>query len=128
MSVAYLDTSAYVKTIVAEPESKQLRACLQQWPERASCSLLRTEAVRALRRHGTGVTALARAGFSTLELVRLDDELLDAAADLGLELRSLDAIHVAAALSLGADLGALVTYDERMISAAQQLHLPVATP
>lgn len=128
MSVAYLDTSAYVKTMVAEPESKRLRAWLEQWPERASCSLLRTEAVRALRRHGAGATALARAGFSTLELVRLDDELLDAAADLGPELRSLDAIHVAAALSLGSDLGALVTYDERMISVAQQLHLPVASP
>jgi len=101
---------------------------LEQWPDRASCALLRTEAVRGVRAHGSKAVALARAGFSTLQIVRLDEQLLDTAADLSIDVRSLDAIHVAAALSLGPDLGALVTYDERMARAARELGLPVAAP
>jgi len=42
--------------------------------------------------------------------------------------RSLDAIHLAAALSLGQDLGVVITYDERMVAAASLLGLHVATP
>ncbi|MBA2333074.1 MAG: type II toxin-antitoxin system VapC family toxin [Actinobacteria bacterium] len=128
MTLAYLDTSAFVKTIVQEPESARLLSWLEQWPERASCALLRTEAVRALRSHGQGLVEAARARFPTLQLTRIDDRLLDEAAQLPIELRSLNAIHVAAALSLGSDLGALVTYDLRMASVARELGLPVASP
>lgn len=128
MTLAYLDTSAFVKTIVEEPESARLADWLEQWPGRASCDLLRTEAVRALKPHGARAVAMARTGFLTLRLVRLDERLLDAAGDLTVEMRSLDAIHVASALALGSDLGALVTYDQRMDSAARELGIPVASP
>ncbi len=128
MTLAYLDTSAFVKTIVQESESARLLSWLEQWPERASCALLRTEAVRALRPHGQARVEAARARFPTLQLTRIDDRLLDEAAQLPIELRSLDAIHVAAARSLGSDLGALVTYDLRMASVARELGLPVASP
>jgi len=128
MTIAYLDTSAYVKTIIAEPESQRLRPWLEQWPDRASCGLLRTEAVRALHVHGAAAVARGRAGFSTLQIVRLDDRLLDAAADLPVQARSLDAIHLAAALAFGPDLGALVTYDRRMELVAGELGIPVASP
>jgi hypothetical protein len=47
--VAYLDSSAFVKLVVAEPESDALRRALARWPDRASATLLRTETVRALR-------------------------------------------------------------------------------
>lgn len=50
--VAYLDTSAFLKLIVAEDESEALRSRLRRWPDRASATLLRTETVRALRRSG----------------------------------------------------------------------------
>lgn len=128
MTLAYLDTSAFVKTIVEEPESARLVDWLERWPDRASCDLLRTEAVRALRPHGARAVAIGRAGFVTLRLVRLDERLLHAAGELPLEMRSLDAIHVASALALGSDLGALVTYDRRMESAARELDIPVASP
>ncbi len=128
MTLAYLDTSAFVKTIVREPESARLAGWLEQWPARASCALLRTEAVRAVRSRGPDAVALARAGCQSLQLIRLDDRLLDVAADLVPGLRSLDAIHVAAALSLGPDLGVLVTYDTRMESAARELGIAVAAP
>jgi predicted nucleic acid-binding protein len=128
VSLAYLDSSAFVKTIVDEPESARLEVWLRRWPQRASCALLRTEAVRALQPYGPGAIASARAAFRTLHLVRLDDRLLDEAGDLSGTLRSLDAIHVAAARGIGADLGALVTYDGRMGSVARELGLPVVVP
>ncbi len=43
-------------------------------------------------------------------------------------MRSLDAVHIAAALSLGPDLGMLITYDERMAAVASLFGLPVACP
>jgi len=64
-----------------------------------------------------------------LHLIRLDEPLLDRAADLDpTELRSLDAIHLAAALSVGPDLGVFVTYDERLAQAAEASGLIVDAP
>ena len=71
----------------------------------------------------------ARRIVERIELVQLDDVLLDVAAELRIEpLRSLDAIHLAAAQHLGDDLSVLVSYDERMVAAATALGLPVASP
>jgi uncharacterized protein len=47
---------------------------------------------------------------------------------LPLELRLLDAIHLATAEQLGDDLGALVTYDDRTADAADQLGHRVVMP
>jgi uncharacterized protein len=64
-----------------------------------------------------------------LNLLRLDDPLLDAAAQLdGSSLRSLDAIHLAAAQTLGAELEGVVAYDVRMQAAATSLGISVASP
>jgi uncharacterized protein len=128
VTLAYLDSSAFVKTLVDEPESARLETWLEEWPERASCALLRTEAVRAVRVHGIEAVARARRALGALLLVQLDDELLDAAAELAPNIRSLDAIHLAAARSLGPDLGVIATYDDRMTSAARELGLDTATP
>jgi predicted nucleic acid-binding protein len=129
-SVAYLDTSAFVKLIVAEPESDALRLRLRRWPDRASATLLRTETVRALRRSGNDqLVGQARRLFGTVHLIRLGEPLLDHAGDLRpTELRSLDAVHLAAALSIGPDLGVVVTYDNRMAEAARDQGLDVESP
>lgn len=127
---AYLDTSAFVKLIVAEGESVALRTRLRRWPDRASATLLRTETVRALRRSGNDdLVGKARRLFGAIRLVRLDEPLLDRAGELGAaELRSLDAIHLAAALSIGPDLGVLFTYDGRLREAALSQGLDVESP
>jgi predicted nucleic acid-binding protein len=71
----------------------------------------------------------ARKLLSGVHLIRLDDALLDRAADLDpTELRSLDSIHLAAAASLGDDLAAVVSYDDRLLAAATFLGMPTATP
>ena len=62
-------------------------------------------------------------------LLELTDELLTAAGMLEPPtLRTLDAIHLASALRLGAQLDVLITYDQRMASAAAALGLPVEAP
>ncbi len=128
--VAYLDTSAFVKLLVAEPESAALSARLGRWPDRASATLLRTESMRALRRSGhERLAGTARRLLGTVRLIRLDEPLLDRAGELEpAELRTLDAIHLAAALSIGSDLGVLVTYDSRLASAAVARGLNVESP
>jgi len=129
-SVAYLDTSAFVKLIVAEPESAALGARLRRWPDRASATLLRTEAVRALRHSGKSqFIGDARRMFAAITLIRLDEPLLDRAGDLGPgDLRSPDAIHLAAALSIGPELGVILTYDTRLRKAATAQGCPVESP
>ncbi len=64
-----------------------------------------------------------------MDLVAIDDRMLDAAGVLEPAiLRTLDAIHVATALSIGDDLEAVVTYDDRMADAARLLGLPTTSP
>ena len=67
--------------------------------------------------------------LARVDQVRINDRVLDAAgAMLPVELRSLDAIHLATAQQLGADLARVVTYDARMAAAAKRLRLTVARP
>lgn len=62
-------------------------------------------------------------------LLPLDDALLDDAISLRpTGLRSLDAIHLATALSVRDEIGAFVTYDERLVVAAEDEGLSVCRP
>jgi predicted nucleic acid-binding protein len=127
--VLYLDSSALVKLVIRETESSALRRALRLDSARATCALARVEVVRAVRPHGAAAVARARQLLRTLDVVQLDDELLDSAAMLdGGLLRSLDAIHLAAALMLADDVTAVVTYDQRMAAAATAMGLPVSAP
>jgi uncharacterized protein len=127
---AYLDTSAFLKLLLREPESDALLRALMKWQDRASSSLLRTEAVRALRRAGQeSALGLARRLFDGMFLIRLDEALLDRAGELNpLGLRSLDAIHLAAAQAAGPDLAVFLTYDSRLAEAARALGLASESP
>jgi uncharacterized protein len=130
VTALYLDTSAFVKIVVTEPESRSLRRFLSTSPgRRVSSALLRTEAVRAVRHVGPEALARAREALRRIDLVLVDDRILDSAAmlDPGI-LRTLDAIHLATALTVGGDLDAIVTYDDRMLAGADLLGLPTAVP
>ena len=127
--MVYLDSSALVKLVIAEPESPALRRYLRGEPERASCALARVEVLRAVRAHGPAALTRARRLLQRLSLVRIDDTLLEAAATLDPSIvRSLDAIHLAAAQIFGDEMTALITYDGRMATAATLLELQVAAP
>lgn len=130
MKALYLDASAFVKTVLSEPESGALRMFLGARPDRrVSSAMLRTEAVRAVRHLGPGAMSTVRQGLRTIDLVAIDDRILEAAGVLEPQiLRTLDAIHLATALSIGDDLSEVVTYDARMLEAARLLGLPTASP
>lgn len=129
MLTAYLDASAFVKIVVKEPESNALRRFLKRWPDRASSALLRTEALRAVRPYGPEASKKTVTRLSRINLIVMDNELLEAAGKLDpLTLRSLDAIHVASALTLGTDLGVVVTYDRRMAEACEAMAIKVESP
>ncbi len=82
-----------------------------------------------LRADDPALMAPTRQLISSLALVNLSSELLDAAGRLDSRpLRSLDAIHLAAALSLDAELGVFIAYDHRLLDAAQAVGLPTLAP
>jgi len=129
MSATYLDSSAIVKLVVREAESAALRAYLRRRRPLVSSVLARTEVLRALLLAGQDAVARGRDVLARLDLLRVNDQVLTAAGSLlPPEVRSLDAIHLATAQQIGADLGRLVTYDDRMADAAEQLQLRVSSP
>jgi hypothetical protein len=124
----YLDTSAFIKLVRSEPESAALRHALVG-RELLSSTLLVVEGIRAARRYGELAARRARAGLTAVTLLPIDRVILDAAADLDpIELRSLDALHLATVLSLGEDLERLYCYDNRLAGAAQALGIEVSQP
>lgn len=127
----YLDSSAIVKLILPEPETDTLFQLLRGYPERVTSAISRVEVLRAVKRAGEEKQRLRRAEevLARLGLIRVDPEVLETAAKLGPEsLRSLDAIHLATALSLEEQLGAMVVYDKRLSDAAKANGIDVLAP
>ena len=128
----YLDSSAVVKLIQREPETAALRRYLRRTRDDQffTSALSRVEVIRAVTTGGPAAITQARRQLSRLAQVALTTDLLDHAANLAPDtlLRSLDAIHLAAAQLAGNDLRAVVTYDQRMATVATQLGLPVQAP
>lgn len=134
MKFVYLDTCAAIKLFKDEVESDALEDWLvQHSPARQITShLTRTELRRGLHRVGAERATHERADhwLRRCAHLALAAPVLDRAGALAPfdRLRSLDAIHVAAALSLGAALEYFVSYDKRLIAAAEEHGLPVAMP
>jgi predicted nucleic acid-binding protein len=127
--LVYLDTSAFTKLVVQEPESAALRRHLLGTTLRTSAMLLQTEALRAAARLSPAHLAAARQQLRGIALIQLDRSLYGFAGSIAPpELRSLDALHVAAALTLGQDLAEFVAYDARLLTAARAHGLPVVSP
>jgi len=128
MGIAYADSSALVKLVIAEAES----AAVFRWfieAERVACSRIGViETIRASNHHPHDA-AHRDAVLAEVEFIELDPAIAAAAATVApLLLRSLDAIHLATAVSLLPDIDAFVTYDERLAEAARAIGLPVVRP
>lgn len=131
MTAWYLDSSAIVKFAVAEPESDALQAWREQLATDdvlMTCELAVAEVLRAVRRVAGDVT-VALAHLDALEQLTMDRDLMLAAGGVPpAGIRTLDAIHLAAAQAVGEDLAGLVTYDDRMTTAAQAVGLTPLAP
>jgi uncharacterized protein len=129
MPATYVDASGIVKLAVREAESAALRMYLRRRRPLISSALARTEVLRALLPSGPNATQRGRVTLARFDLVRVSDRILGVAGTLlPIDLRSLDAIHLATAQQLGNELGPFVTYDERMAAAADDLGLRVMSP
>jgi uncharacterized protein len=129
--VIYLDTSAFVKLIWAEPESDALGRYLAQWATTplVSSSVLTVEIRRALQREDPSALSRADLLLTRVGRIGMTASLVESASRLPDRwLRSLDAIHLATALVLRDDLHAVVTYDKRLAAVAEAHHLPVGSP
>jgi uncharacterized protein len=127
----YLDSSAFVKLFLPEPDSAALTRYLASRPLRVSALLLRTEVLGAAVRAALSPQrmALVRALLEGLVYIGADVTLSDEAGIMRpAELRSPDAVHLASARTLGRKLEALVTYDQRLAGAAAWYGMAVVAP
>jgi uncharacterized protein len=135
VALFYADASALVKLLRDEPESPALRAFLAD-ADLICSEICLTEVPRAIRRAASEdpqlplALLLQRAGelFDALGLLALERDLLAAAGALEEPvLRSLDAIHVTAAIALS-PVDGFVSYDERQSAAARLAGLRTLAP
>ena len=127
----YLDSAAVVKLAHAEPESAALRAWLDdraeiQW---ISSVLTEIESFRALARYAPEAASRLPAVLDQIDLIDLDQRIRMLAQTVTpATVRSLDAIHLGTALRSRPSLTSFVTYDRRLLGAAQAAGLPIDAP
>lgn len=131
MSLYYADTSAVIKLLAEESDSKAFAAFYDTHAdaEWVSSALLRIEVIRAVARAAPALLPDARDLLSAFSYIAIDDEVVEAAMnEPDRALRSLDAIHLATARILGPDLDGLVSYDNRLTAAASDAGLVTLSP
>jgi len=124
----YLDSSAALKLVIEEAESAALAAAIEtERPVLLGCWLLETEMRRIAARQPVLTQEAVSGVLDGINLLAMPSSLFREASYLpGTSLRSLDALHLAAAVST--DVDHLVTYDLRMAESARDLGLSVLAP
>jgi len=126
---AYLDASALVKLIAPEDESTAMAAFVTEHRSQSTSVVGLVEVRRAAARRPGVAEARVEDVLARIAGVALEPSILTAAATIEPPtLRTLDAIHLASAAALSADLEAFVTYDRRLAEAARALGMPVVSP
>lgn len=127
--VTYLDSSAIVKLVVNETESAALRQFLDERNPLVSSALARAEVSRAILALGSPTQDAAQQVLGRIDLLRVTNRILNIAGALRPDsLRTLDAIHLASALSLDDSLAHFVCYDRRLSQAASEQGWSVKSP
>jgi hypothetical protein len=130
VNAAYIDASALVKLFKTERETDAFCEALNDWPVQVASELIRVEAVCTARRLG-GKEILARANeaIEKINLIPLSPKILELATNAYTpSLRAMDAIHLATALTMREDLGAVFVYDSDLHAAAQAHQLNSLAP
>ena len=129
MTVAYVDASALVKLVVEEAETPAMHRWLLEATRTLTSRVAVIETVRAVDRGGAFDLGHRDAVLRDVEVIEVHAGIATAAAAVGpATLRTLDAIHLASALSILSELDAFVTYDDRLAEAARAIGLPVMRP
>jgi uncharacterized protein len=131
VSLYYADTSAVIKLLAEETHSPALAAFYDEHAdaEWVSSSLLKIELMRAVTRVRPVLLPDARDLLHAFSYVAMDDEVVDGAMnEPDRALRSLDAIHLATARIFGDELDGLVSYDDRLLRAAEDAGLATVSP
>lgn len=130
MSAAYLDASALVKLFKDEPETQALRQALAHWPVRVASELIGVEAICTARRLGDpAMLKRAKTALTRLTLLPLTAEIVDlATGEHRAALRAMDSLHLASALSVREELGAMFVYDTDLHTAASHCGLNPLAP
>lgn len=126
----YLDSSALVKLVLPEPESEALIRRLRPSAAEASSMVAAVEVPRAVARVSSDSRARARVDevLEAIDLREVDEEIVAEARTIDPAVRSLDAIHLATALTLAESLEGLITYDRRLAAAAAGAGIDVLAP
>ena len=128
MNSLYLDSSAVLKFVFAEPESaaakKEIIGVLY------SSELVRVEVVRAVLRIAPELMERALLVLSKIRIIKIKSSVLVQAERLPshVSVRWMDAIHLASANTLGRLGQTIVTYDKNMAKAARDLGFQVQSP
>jgi uncharacterized protein len=130
----YLDASALVKRYVEEDGSDAVRGAMDQTGVVSMCRLGFVETKRAVARAGEPADAERfEVDWQAFEVVEVDAALCERAADVACStgLRTLDAMHLTAALALPREGLTFATWDTRLHRAARAhglVTLPAALP
>lgn len=132
----YFDSSALLKRVLDEPEAEALDDSVDRFVEQGAAllasSLAWVEVSRAIRQRLEAeaprrIIDLIEVALSGVEEFPISEQVIDIAQRMSpASIRSLDAIHLASASLLGADL--VCAYDERMLAAAEELGFRTASP
>jgi len=124
----YVDSSALVKLVIREAGSPALGGRLAG-EGMVSSALSIVEVGRAARRADRAEPRDVRSVISLVTMIDVDATILRAAASLDPPfLRSLDAIHLATALTVAGDIDAFITYDRQLSRAASAAGFVVERP
>ena len=134
--ILYVDTSVLVKLLVREAESEAVEVELLRWARLATSVVKEVELPRSVARAREerpdaviDGSVVLQGVLASAAIVPLDADIVAKARDVSpVHVSTLDAIHIASALSLGDELAAVATYDHRMQDALAKLKIEVVAP
>jgi predicted nucleic acid-binding protein len=124
----FLDSSAILKLIVDEPESKILRRFIPEY--KMASRLSRLEVLRNVHRIDPKKVSTARDKLDGIFYVEINTPVLKNAEEIALamEIKSLDAIQAGSALFLKDSIAGVISYDKNLNRALKSLGIKVYAP
>lgn len=124
----YIDSSAILKMIIKEKESDAIISIARA--RFITSEISRVEVIRAILRYEPSALKSAAQVLKNINYVKIDSQTLVQAERLPdrINLRALDAIHIAVAAKMGLKINSILTYDKQMAKAAKALGFEVMAP